>query len=916
MSLHPTLRRAFLMLTLFITVSAARAQWVAIPDTNFAICLDTLGYHSCLMGNNIVGWQLDTTCARLQSDTSLDCSFWSLINLTGIRYFKGLRYLKCAYNSLSTLPALPDSLIALDCSNNLLSSLPALPVTLTDLNCSSNQFVSLPNLRYSLLKLNCNYNQLTVPPTLPALLRSFSCASNQMGYLPSSLPAALTFLDIANNRIRSLPILPASLKYLDCSNNSLTSGLPTLPSSLDTLICRLAPIAALPSLPASLTYLDCGNNQLTSIPALPASLKNLFCYSNHLISLPGLPTSLEWLNCSDNQISSIPALPSTLHYFDCGSNALFTLPALPGGLINLGCINTQISSLQPLPASLQELYCSSNQLHLLPALPASLLRLDCSYNQISTLPALSDSLYVLICSDNPNLSCLPYVRLNSLYNFRIRNTNIRCLPDRFTAQYFDIDPDTMQLCGPASGCAFYYNLSGNIHKDTSANCLSDSINGGPLARNIKVQLKQNGHVVQQFYTSSSGLYSFKTDTLGSYEMHLDTIFGNLLSVACPVNDFRTVSLSPTDSLKVHEDFGLQCNGVDFGVLNIYANRFRPATQTKVTVTAGDLSSLFHGVSCGAHTSGTVTIAISGSAHYISPAVGALTPSVSGISLVYSIADFDAIGPRAFDIVVQTDTHTLVGSSVCITTVVQTNGGLDIDPSNDSLTQCFAVVNSYDPNLKTVYPIATVDTGAQWLTYTINFQNTGNDTAYTVVVRDTLSQYLDATSFEYLASSHNAVIQLFGNAMVFTFPKINLVDSLHNEPLSHGWIQYKVKTKPNLQLGTQIKNTASIYFDLNPAVVTNTTVNTVSIDTAHTHVSIANVDAAHVRIYPNPNSGSFTLETTNQIGMTYTLTDMLGQIVQEKMITTDRQHIDMAANATGVYTLMLRGKTGAVRVVVR
>jgi uncharacterized delta-60 repeat protein len=83
-----------------------------------------------------------------------------------------------------------------------------------------------------------------------------------------------------------------------------------------------------------------------------------------------------------------------------------------------------------------------------------------------------------------------------------------------------------------------------------------------------------------------------------------------------------------------------------------------------------------------------------------------------------------------------------------------------------------------------------------------------------------------------------------------------------------------------------------------------------------HLSITDLIAEHVRIYPNPSSGSFTLETNHMIGEDYIITDMLGQIVQEKTITSDRQHIDMSTSAPGVYTLILRGKSGAVRVVVR
>jgi hypothetical protein len=62
--------------------------------------------------------------------------------------------------------------------------------------------------------------------------------------------------------------------------------------------------------------------------------------------------------------------------------------------------------------------------------------------------------------------------------------------------------------------------------------------------------------------------------------------------------------------------------------------------------------------------------------------------------------------------------------------------------------------------------------------------------------------------------------------LFTLRNINLVDSTTNEPGSHGYIVYKVKPKPTVALGDIIKNTASIYFDYNLPVLTNTETTTI------------------------------------------------------------------------------------------
>jgi len=113
-----------------------------------------------------------------------------------------------------------------------------------------------------------------------------------------------------------------------------------------------------------------------------------------------------------------------------------------------------------------------------------------------------------------------------------------------------------------------------------------------------------------------------------------------------------------------------------------------------------------------------------------------------------------------------------------------------------------------------------------LEYTIRFQNTGNDTAFNVVLRDTLDKKLDWTTFRPVVSSHpyETLLNSKDGAVEFSFRDILLPDSTTNEPLSHGFITYKITPQQGLPEHTFIENTASIYFDFNPPIVTNTTQN--------------------------------------------------------------------------------------------
>ncbi|MEO8087474.1 MAG: T9SS type A sorting domain-containing protein, partial [Bacteroidota bacterium] len=145
---------------------------------------------------------------------------------------------------------------------------------------------------------------------------------------------------------------------------------------------------------------------------------------------------------------------------------------------------------------------------------------------------------------------------------------------------------------------------------------------------------------------------------------------------------------------------------------------------------------------------------------------------------------------------------------------------------------FVVTCSCDPNDKEVSPYGVA---AQHftapnteLTYTINFQNTGNDTAFNVVVTDTLDSNLDWNTFEVISSTDPVHTQMDANGVVkFTFENIYLPDSNVNEPASHGAVAYHIRTDSLLPDPTEITNTAYIFFDWNPAVITNTTLNTIT-----------------------------------------------------------------------------------------
>ena len=181
---------------------------------------------------------------------------------------------------------------------------------------------------------------------------------------------------------------------------------------------------------------------------------------------------------------------------------------------------------------------------------------------------------------------------------------------------------------------------------------------------------------------------------------------------------------------------------------------------------------------------------------------------------------------------------------------------DAEPFTD--IDCREIIGSYDPNDKQGLPLGygaehLIEPGTE-LTYLIRFQNTGTDTAFLIEVRDTLSPWLDPTTVQTGAASHDFTWNMRGgNALSFRFENILLPDSNVNEPGSHGFIQFRVKPKNNAPLGTLIENSASIYFDFNAPVLTNTTTHQLG----HDFYTVLILDLPDhktgipVQVYPNP-----------------------------------------------------------------
>jgi uncharacterized repeat protein (TIGR01451 family) len=228
--------------------------------------------------------------------------------------------------------------------------------------------------------------------------------------------------------------------------------------------------------------------------------------------------------------------------------------------------------------------------------------------------------------------------------------------------------------------------------------------------------------------------------------------------------------------------------------------------------------------------------------------------------------------------------------------------------------CQPLVSSFDPNEKEAQPTGmgrehfiAPNTPIQ---YTIRFQNTGTDTAFTVVVEDSLDPFLDVSSFLPRASSHPYSLRLTGSkvpVLSFVFHDIHLADSASHSLESQGYVQFSIRPIGSTPNGYVLQNKANIYFDFNDPIATNTVWHTVEeihwtnpseaylVEELTTiPLGVSNMPSMTQKnsLFPNPTSSETNLNTPEL----WTLRTSIGEMLQKGEGTK----IDLSAYPKGMY----------------
>ncbi|HKR06842.1 MAG TPA: T9SS type A sorting domain-containing protein [Bacteroidia bacterium] len=380
----------------------------------------------------------------------------------------------------------------------------------------------------------------------------------------------------------------------------------------------------------------------------------------------------------------------------------------------------------------------------------------------------------------------------------------------------------------------------------------------------------------------------------------------LYYVVTPASNTATFSMSfQTDSLN---DFILSApyNAQDLRVVLTGNPHCAPGSGATLHITYVNVGT--------APISGSVNLVYDMNFNYINSSV---TPdNIAGNTITWNFSNLPTLASADIDVFFMLPLSVQLNTQILSYADILPLAG-DSFPQDNSDTLHQLAAAPVDPNEKTVEPSGFITTGqiagGLYLEYTIFFQNTGNAPAIDVVIADTLHPNLNIPTFEVLSASHPYTWSIRDHGIIeFRFDNIYLPDSNANEPLSHGFIKYRIKPKNNLVTGDKMTNTAYIVFDSNAPVVTNSTSTTVI------HIVSVNElspDVSDLLIYPNPSNNFLTIEMNlkEAAALNILLLNVTGQTIMKTESNVKpgifKKQLEINDLSEGIYFLKIETSKG-------
>lgn len=332
-------------------------------------------------------------------------------------------------------------------------------------------------------------------------------------------------------------------------------------------------------------------------------------------------------------------------------------------------------------------------------------------------------------------------------------------------------------------------LQGYIYTDNNSNNIQDTLE--PNKANVKVQLS-NGNFT---FTNSNGFYQIETDSIGAYTLTITPPVGYNATPATVSYNFATwdtiinqnIALQPTitfDSLWV-DCFPLYTQAVVNGNMPYWINYENTGTTLlSPNIFLGNSKGWLLFDSC-TDTNASFT---------------------SNGGLITAANNMQPGQHNSFVGYFKLSSAAQVGDTLVTSYAAATNN-LNVADSFSMIIQASSVGNGQ--RVAPTISQADIATGKP-LQYTIGFVNDGIDTAFNIIITDTLSSSVQPQSFKMRGSSHSCKTIVKNNIVTFELFNINLPPTSSNSLKNMGFVSFTILPQANLAVGTTITNKANAY----------------------------------------------------------------------------------------------------------
>lgn len=854
-----SMKKLYFAAVIGLLCSSVQSQIINFPDANFKaklVSANTSNNIAAIGNNNSVIIDTNSNGEIEVSEavviTGLYVGQSSISDLTGLEYFTSLEILQCSENQITTFSSAGmGNLEWLFCNSNQLISIDfsGFSSALESVEIVDNQLtqINLPTGLSNFWSLDAGGNPFAVidlTPVAPSL-KTFGAINSGLTSLDLSAMTTLKTVAVNGSPMTSLILCP-SIEMLNCRDSQLTSLDLTGTVNLNILIC--------------------GNNQISFLDLTQSpNLKVLSVFQNPLgnLDLSHLPL-LDTLVCSNIGMTTLDLTSNPLLvYLTCGNNNITTLDvSMFPNMFNLNCSGTQITSLD--------------------------------------------------VSNNPELTYLNCKNIPGLLSLNIKNGLIENSLDFSNcplleyvcadeSQMTDVETKIVAYgytnCLANSYCTFEpggadYAITGNVRYDATNNGCNTSDANVPVKINMA-----NGTVTGTVFTNANGAYTLPV-AAGSHTMTPVLEMPSYFSIS-PVS--TSVNFPATTS-PATRNFCIVKNGnhSDIEVFMIPATRPRAGFDVKYRI-------VYRNKGTATVSAGSIMMTYNGTfASFISATPAEVGQSAGNIA--WSYTNLQPFESRVINLTLHlngpSDTPPLFGGENFTSTLTINPSISDefLDDNAFSLPQ--TVINSFDPNDKTCLEgnIVGPEMVGKFVHYVIRFENTGTAEAENIVIKDIIdTTKYDIASLVPLNGSHAFTTRITEtNKVEFIFENINLpFDDANND----GYVAFKIKTKPTLVIGDTFSNNASIYFDYNFPIVTNTATTAIQL--------LGNPDfefSDAFVLYPNPVRNNLGIRSKNGIEVKSAgIYNMLGQLVLVE--TGSVSAIDVSALQAGQYFVKVHSNRG-------